>query len=96
MLVDHLVAGSKESRIADEVRRSPVGQHVLVVGHPYVDVWADQLRRVHPGLSIARARAMAHIAFGLINSTPHSGLLVDEEMHGLLRDMALGALLTPH
>ena len=32
--------GSKESRIADEVRRSPVGQHVLVVGHPYVDVWA--------------------------------------------------------
>ena len=40
VLVDHLVAGSKESRIADAVRRSPVGQHVLVVGHPYVDVWA--------------------------------------------------------
>jgi hypothetical protein len=40
VLVDHLVAGSKESRIADEVRRSPLGQHVLVVGHPYVDVWA--------------------------------------------------------
>src|SRR5690349_17046249 len=40
VLVDHLVAGSKESRIAEEVRRSPIGQHVLVVGHPYVDVWA--------------------------------------------------------
>jgi Protein of unknown function (DUF3097) len=40
VLVDHLVAGSKESRIAEEVRRSPVGAHVLVVGHPYVDVWA--------------------------------------------------------
>jgi hypothetical protein len=40
VLVDHLVAGSKESRIADDVRRSPVGEHVLVVGHPYVDVWA--------------------------------------------------------
>src|SRR4051812_30011531 len=39
VLVDHLVPGSKESRIADEVRRSPVGAHVLVVGHPYVDVW---------------------------------------------------------
>jgi hypothetical protein len=39
VLVDHLVAGSKESRIADEVRRSPVGAHVLVVGHPFVDVW---------------------------------------------------------
>jgi len=40
VLVDHLVTGSKESRIADEVRRSPVGQHVLVVGHPFVDIWA--------------------------------------------------------
>jgi hypothetical protein len=35
VLVDHLVSGSKESRIAATVR-SP---HVLVVGHPYVDVW---------------------------------------------------------
>jgi hypothetical protein len=40
VLVDHLVAGSKESRIADDVRRSPVGAHVLVVGLPFVDVWA--------------------------------------------------------
>jgi DUF3097 family protein len=40
VLVDHLVPGSKESRIADDVRRSPAGRHVLVVGHPYVDVWA--------------------------------------------------------
>jgi hypothetical protein len=36
VLVDHLVPGSKESRIAAGVR-SP---HVLVVGHPYIDVWA--------------------------------------------------------
>jgi hypothetical protein len=40
VLVDHLVSGSKESRIADDVRRSPAGAHVLVVGHPFVDVWA--------------------------------------------------------
>jgi hypothetical protein len=39
VLVDHLVTGSKESRIAQGVARSPVGKHVLVVGHPYVDVW---------------------------------------------------------
>ncbi len=39
VLVDHLVAGSKESRIAGSVARSPVGRHVLVVGHPFVDVW---------------------------------------------------------
>ena len=35
VLVDHLVPGSKESRIAAGIT-SP---HVLVVGHPYVDVW---------------------------------------------------------
>jgi hypothetical protein len=39
VLVDHLVPGSKESRIAAEVAASPVGRHVLVVGHPFVDVW---------------------------------------------------------
>jgi hypothetical protein len=36
VLVDHLVDGSKETRIAAQVR-SP---HVLIVGHPYIDVWA--------------------------------------------------------
>ncbi|PPL18134.1 DUF3097 domain-containing protein [Microterricola pindariensis] len=39
VLVDHLVKGSKESRIADAVAAGPYGKHVLVVGHPYVDVW---------------------------------------------------------
>jgi hypothetical protein len=40
VLVDHLVPGSKESRIAQAVAKSPVGKHVLIVGHPFVDVWA--------------------------------------------------------
>ncbi|OBA74196.1 hypothetical protein A5641_28725 [Mycobacterium sp. 1554424.7] len=39
VLVDHLVAGSKETRIADAVRRGPGGRDTLVVGHPYVDIW---------------------------------------------------------
>jgi hypothetical protein len=39
VLVDHLVPGSKESRIAEAVSRGPHGRHVLVVGHPFVDVW---------------------------------------------------------
>jgi hypothetical protein len=39
VLVDHLVAGSKEARIAETVRRGSGGQHTLVVGHPYVDIW---------------------------------------------------------
>ena len=40
VLVDHLVPGSKESRIATEIAASAVGRHVLVVGHPFVDIWA--------------------------------------------------------
>ncbi|WP_447646469.1 DUF3097 domain-containing protein [Nocardioides zeae] len=39
VLVDHLVRGSKESRIADSIARSAVGKHVLIVGHPFVDIW---------------------------------------------------------
>ena len=39
VLVDHLVPGSKESRIADAVMRGPHGAHVKIVGHPYIDVW---------------------------------------------------------
>jgi len=40
VLVDHLVAGSKESRIAQAIQRSTVGKHVLIVGHPFIDIWA--------------------------------------------------------
>ena len=39
VLVDHLVAGSKETRIAQQVAQGPNGAHVLIVGHPFVDVW---------------------------------------------------------
>ena len=39
VLVDHLVAGSKESRIAESVAKGPFGADVLVVGHPFVDIW---------------------------------------------------------
>lgn len=35
VLVDHLVPGSKESRLAERV----TGADVLIVGHPYIDVW---------------------------------------------------------
>jgi len=39
ILVDHLVPGSKESRIAEAVARGKYGKYALVVGHPFVDVW---------------------------------------------------------
>ena len=42
VLVDHLVEGSKEWRLARQV----VGPHVMVTGHPYVDVW----QAIRPGV----------------------------------------------
>ena len=36
ILLDHLVYGSKESRIAESIRNPDV----LICGHPYVDIWA--------------------------------------------------------
>lgn len=38
VLVDHLVPGTKESRIVAEATKV-APEHVLVLGHPYVDVW---------------------------------------------------------
>jgi AcrR family transcriptional regulator len=67
-------------------------EQVRSLQREYVDVWAARLRELHRGLTMDRARAMAHAAFGLINSTPHSGLLPDDTMRNLLADMALAAL----
>jgi AcrR family transcriptional regulator len=58
----------------------------------YVALWADRLREVHPELGPRHARAMAHAAFGLINSTPHSAVLPEEETRALLTEMALRSL----
>jgi AcrR family transcriptional regulator len=71
-------------------------ERVRALQREYVDLWAAQLRLVHPGLDLEAARAMSHAAFGLINSTPHSGLLPDVPMHDLLRQMAVGALGLGH
>lgn len=34
VLADHLIEGTKESRLVEGV-----GPHVLVTGHPYIDIW---------------------------------------------------------
>lgn len=39
VLVDHLVPGSKESRIAKQVMQSGYGEVVLICGHDYIDIW---------------------------------------------------------
>lgn len=39
VLVDHLVSGSKEDRLVRAALAAYGGSDVLVVGHPFVDVW---------------------------------------------------------
>jgi len=67
-------------------------EQVRALQREYVDLWAAELQLLHARLELATARSMAHAAFGLINSTPHSSLLPDDEMRDLLSRMALGAL----
>ena len=67
-------------------------EHVRRLQLAYVEVWVDALRAEHPGVDVRTARAAAHAAFGLINSTPHSARLARAEMAALLRRMALQAL----
>ena len=67
-------------------------EQVRSLQREYVDLWAAELRLVNDALDLPTARAMAHVAFGLINSTPHSALLPDVQMRALLSRMALGAL----
>lgn len=55
----------------------------------YVEIWVATLRRVHPTLTAEEARTAAHGAFGLLNSTPHSGRT---RAGDLLTRMALAAL----
>ena len=45
VLVDHLVPGSKETRLVDAVRSGGHGRYVLVTGHSYIDIW----QAVKPG-----------------------------------------------
>lgn len=77
------------SSLPDEAR-----ERVRALQRSYVDVWASELRR-HDTMSPEAARTRAHVLFGLLNSTPHSGRLPDPQMHDVLRDMAHGALGLP-
>src|SRR4051794_24886307 len=67
-------------------------ERVRTLQRRYVDLWTDQLRVLHPDLTSRQARAMAHAAFGMINSTPHSAKLPEADKRVLLRDMAARAL----
>ena len=75
------------SSLPDDAR-----ERVRALQRRYVELWVDQLREVHRELAPRRGRAMAHAAFGLINSTPHSAMLSEPQMRALLEEMALRAL----
>ena len=77
------------ANLGDEPRRK-----VRRLQRLYVEVWAAALRQVRPGLSEAEARSRAHACFGLLNSTPHSAVGLDEPaLRAQLSTMALAALL---
>ena len=67
-------------------------EKVRTLQRKYVDLWARQLQALDDDLTLKEARARAHAAFGLINSTPHSGFLPREQMRALLAEMAYKAL----
>ena len=60
----------------------------------YVEIWVDVLRALHDDLDEGDARLMAHAAFGLLNSTPHSVRpgTVRDSSRAVLRAMTLAAL----
>lgn len=59
----------------------------------YVETWVAVLRDLDPHLEEERARVMAHAAFGLLNSTPHSiRPATRDQSRAVLREMTLAAL----
>lgn len=51
---------------------TPALRQVRRAQRRYVETWVSVLRGLDPDLAENEARVMAHAAFGLLNSTPHS------------------------
>jgi AcrR family transcriptional regulator len=59
----------------------------------YVELWVGVLAQLNPDADPAVLRTRAHAVFGLLNSTPHSGLALDRAtLRRELERMALAAL----
>lgn len=71
-------------------------RRVRQVQRAYVEIWVDTLRRISPELPADAARIAAHGAFGLLNSTPHSGTDDAGRAAAVLGRMALAALTALH
>jgi AcrR family transcriptional regulator len=70
---------------------SDARRRVRLLQRTYVEIWVDTLRRATPQLTPESARIAVHGVFGLLNSTPHSGVR-GADAAPLLRRMALAAL----
>jgi AcrR family transcriptional regulator len=75
-------------RLPDEPRRK-----IRQLQRQYVEVWVEQINRLHTSLTPEEARVLAHAAFGLMNSTPFIGPEVERTRRAaLLRASTLAAL----
>ncbi|VXB11045.1 TetR/AcrR family transcriptional regulator [Citricoccus sp. K5] len=73
-----------------------VRAEVVRLQRDYIEVWAGQLRLLHPDEDHGTAVFRTQAALGLVNSTPHSVRRSPSEQRGrrtLLEGMALSALL---
>lgn len=75
----------------------PAKRQVRRAQRLYVEIWVDVLRTLDDGLGEAEARVMAHAAFGLLNSTPHSvkpggNRTAEANSRTVLRAMTVAAL----
>lgn len=73
---------------------APAKRQVRRAQRQYVEIWVDVLCALDSSLDEDDARLMAHAAFGLLNSTPHSVRpgTVRESSRAVLRAMTLAAL----
>jgi AcrR family transcriptional regulator len=69
----------------------PEQERVRILQRRYVQLWAAVIGE-RTGCPASTARAAAHAAFGLLNSTPHSSRLPTRAMAALLHAMCEGAL----
>ncbi|WP_193047095.1 SACE_7040 family transcriptional regulator [Mycolicibacterium baixiangningiae] len=75
----------------------PAKRQVRRAQRQYVEIWVEVLRGLDTTLEEAEARLMAHAAFGLLNSTPHSvkpgaNKAAEASFRTVLRAMTVAAL----
>ncbi|KAA1250992.1 TetR/AcrR family transcriptional regulator [Mycobacterium simiae] len=95
--LDFALGESDLIRIQDrDLGHLPTAAHrqVRKAQRQYVELWVGVLRQRNPDLAEADARLMAHAAFGLLNSTPHSMKSADAKSAPALRSRTVMRAMT--